>query len=379
MSDMPQIQTVKLLFVDVNEQQRAMFRMAFKMHSATNYLIIDEASGEKPDLVIVDGDSVLSSSVFQKAKAQYADSKVVFFGQNPPNITAPYLAKPIKFDSLFVNLRNLLQGNGVHVAKQNMQAATATINHGKTGSSDEVNPVPQGAKAGALKRANETVILRFDPDVGLLGAFRKILADQKDAQIMIGGKPALFVFPAISRVWVGVDSAQLKRLSQQDSLDVKIEQLNDQSLYERANATTTSTLWQLALWTANGRLVRPFKPDTVFRLARWPNLTRLAPLPESLRLSAFLTKTPINLNMLYKLMPSLEMSDIVNYVAATYLTGYLTITQQSQHKDTVASDSSTQATVDTSVALKKEHIQAAKPTREYSGGLLGRLMKKLLK
>ena len=155
--------------------------------------------------------------------------------------------------------------------------------------------------------------------------------------------------------------------------------MNDQSLYERANATTTSTLWQLALWTANGRLVRPFKPDTVFRLARWPNLTRLAPLPESLRLSAFLTKTPINLNMLYKLMPSLEMSDIVNYVAATYLTGYLTITQQSQHKDTVASDSSTQATVDTSVALKKEHIQAAKPTREYSGGLLGRLMKKLLK
>ena len=41
-----------------------------------------------------------------------------------------------------------------------------------------------------------------------------------------------------------------------------------------------------------------------------------------MRLSAFLTKTSVNLNILYKVMP-LDMADILNYLAATYVTGYL--------------------------------------------------------
>lgn len=384
MNDLPQIQTVKLLFIDVDEQQRAMFKMAFKMHSATDYQIIDEAAADKPDLVIVDGDDPLSLGTFQKAKSQYTSSKVVFFAKNPPSITAPYLAKPIKFDSLFVNLRNLLQGNGVHIATQAVQAATATISSTHTQKAVMQSAAAQSSRAQkadaaqTVKRAEETVILRFDPNKGLLGAFRKILAGQKDAQILIAGKPILLVFPAIHRVWVGVDSTLLKQLCQQDSLVVQIALIDNQSLYERANATVTSTLWQLALWSADGRLVHPFRPDTVFRLKRWPNLPRLAPLPESLRLSAFLTRTPINLNMLYKLMPSLDMADIANYIAATYLTDYLIITQQPQSQSAEV-ESSEQATIDTSETLQKEHIQAAAPTREYSGGLLGRLMKKLLK
>lgn len=42
---------------------------------------------------------------------------------------------------------------------------------------------------------------------------------------------------------------------------------------------------------------------------------------ESMRLSAFLTKTSVNLNVLYKVMP-LEMPDILNYLSATYITGF---------------------------------------------------------
>lgn len=374
MNDLPQIQTVKLLFINLDEQQQAMFKMAFKMHSATNYCVIDETDADKPDLVIVDGDNALSLDAFQAAKKAHANSVVVFFAKNPPTITAPYLAKPIKFNSLFVNLRNLLQGNGVHVAAQAVEAATAAL-QGQTSTHTASHLVSNVQTPQPAKRTEETVIQCFDPSQGLLGAFRDIVAKQKDAQILVDGQPVLFIFPAILRVWVPIDSAQLKHLCQQDALEVKTELLDNKELYERANATITSTLWQIALWTANGRLIQPFKPDTVFRLERWPNLPRLAPLPESLRLSAFLTKTPINLNMLYKLMPSLDMADIANYIAATYLTDYLVITQQPQN----TAARSMQAKINTSGTLKQEEIQAAKPTREYSGGLLSRLMKKLLK
>lgn len=34
---LPQVKTVKLLFVAMEEQQQAMFKMAFKMHNTINY------------------------------------------------------------------------------------------------------------------------------------------------------------------------------------------------------------------------------------------------------------------------------------------------------------------------------------------------------
>nr|WP_042949086.1 hypothetical protein [Kingella kingae] len=374
--DLPQVKTVKLLFVAMDEQQQAMFKMAFKMHNTTNYQVIEAGSGEKPELVIVDGDGTAGISAWQKAKGDYPGSVVVYFSKSPPSVTAPYLSKPIKFDTLFLSLRNLMQGNGVWVvhSASAMQQRAAGANPAATRPGQ---PAPQ-ATAPQNNRATEIVIPRFDPNVGLLGAFRDVLAQQRNAAITLDEKPILAVFPAIQRVWVAVDSDQLKSLCRQGNLELKIKQIPDDSnIQERANATVTSSMWQIALWTANGRLVQPLNPSTVFKLKSWPNLTRLAPLPESMRLSAFLTKTSVSLNMLYKLMP-LDMADILNYIAATYLTDYLGITQQVH--EVPAASSATQATVNTSAAPRPEQVQAAssQQPQKTSGGLLSRLMKKLL-
>ena len=64
-NNLPQVKTVKLLFVAVEEQQQAMFNMAFKMHNTTNYQVVDAASGEKPELVIVDGDTSAGVTAWQ--------------------------------------------------------------------------------------------------------------------------------------------------------------------------------------------------------------------------------------------------------------------------------------------------------------------------
>ncbi|MDK4545282.1 alpha-glucan phosphorylase [Kingella kingae] len=376
--DLPQVKTVKLLFVAMDEQQQAMFKMAFKMHNTTNYQVIEAGSGEKPELVIVDGDGTAGISAWQKAKGDYPGGVVVYFSKSPPSVTAPYLSKPIKFDTLFLSLRNLMQGNGVWVvhSASAMQQRVAGANPAATRPGQPA-PTPQ-AIAPQNNRVTEIVIPRFDPNVGLLGAFRDVLAQQRNAAITLDEKPILAVFPAIQRVWVAVDSDQLKNLCRQGNLELKIKQIPDDSnIQERANATVTSSMWQIALWTANGRLVQPLNPNTVFKLKSWPNLTRLAPLPESMRLSAFLTKTSVSLNMLYKLMP-LDMADILNYIAATYLTDYLGITQQVH--EVPAASSATQATVNTSAAPRPEQVQAAssQQPQKTSGGLLSRLMKKLL-
>ena len=49
-NNIPQVKTVKLMFVAMDEQQQAMFKMAFKMHSTTNYQVIGaDAVDERPE------------------------------------------------------------------------------------------------------------------------------------------------------------------------------------------------------------------------------------------------------------------------------------------------------------------------------------------
>lgn len=362
--ELPQVKTVKLLFVAMEEQQQAMFKMAFKMHNTTNYEVIDPASGQTPELVIVDGDAASGLAAWQKAKADYPSSVVVYFSKSPPPVTAPYLSKPIKFDTLFLSLRNLLQGNGVWVAQ------------GAAAAQQRAAAQPAPAQATHSQRTTEVLIPRFDPNVGLLGVLRKSIQQNQNSAILVDNKPVLAVFPAIQRVWIAVDAAQLRDLCSKANLDVSVKSVpEDSNLHERANATITSTIWQVALWTANGRLVQPINPNTVFRLKSWPNLTRLTELPESMRLSAFLVKTPVSLNTLYKLMP-LEMADILNYIAATYLSDYLEITQQVAE---TAQSQQTAVSRPAAVETRREETQTQHASAQKSGGsLLSRFMKKLL-
>jgi len=370
--DLPHVKTVKLLFVAMDEQQQAMFKMAFKMHNTTNYEVINVNSGEQPELVIVDGDGANGLATWQKTKHDFSSSVVVFFSKSPPAVTAPYLPKPIKFDSLFLNLRNLLQSNGIWVVRPNMANTTAP--------SQATVAQTQPAHSAHAHRSSEITIPRFDPRVGILGSFREILAHQRNAAILVDEKPVLAIFPSTQRVWIAVPPEQLRNLCRQERPNIKLKNIPDENnIQDRANATVTSTMWQVALWTANGRLVHPINPNTVFKLKGWPNLTRLTPLPEAMRLSAFLTKTSVSLNMLYKLMP-LDMADILNYIAATYLTDYLEITQQVN--EAPSAQSATRATVNTSATPRPEQVRAARAneahTQQKTGGLLSRLMKKLL-
>ncbi|MDO5355975.1 MAG: alpha-glucan phosphorylase [Conchiformibius sp.] len=373
-NSIPQVKTVKLLFVAMDEQQQAMFRMAFRMHSTTTYQVIgaDDMINERPEMVIVDGDSPMGAALWQKAKTDYPKSVVVFFSKNPPMITAPYLSKPIKFDTLFLSLRNLLQGNGVRVAHPGGAI------HNPAAAQQQINQADARTTGKTRQRAAEMIIPRFDPRRGLLGRFRDLLNQSKDTVIVFNEKPVLAVFPSSQRVWVP-DAKLLETLCRQDQPNIRVKVISESSqIQERANATVLSCMWQVAVWTASGRLVHPLTPNTMFRLKQWPNLTRLAPLPESMRLSAFLTKTTVNLNMLYKMMP-LEMADILNYIAATYLTDYLTVS-----KDTPSNAAVTTSVKSVADGMTRQQssdyddedeIEDDKPKKV---GLLGRLMKKLL-
>ncbi|MFV2029196.1 response regulator [Neisseria sp. S1] len=358
-NQLPKVKTIRVMLQEMGEQQDAVFRMAFKMHNTTNYEVVSSESENKPDMILVDTDTDNGMQRWESLRSEYTDIPVVMFSEKEPKVTAPYLPKPIKFETLFPILRSLAQGGNIFDVEQHARDR-------------------QAAAEGAGVR--KTAIRRFNPQRGLLGALKAASQGHQDVAILHEGKPVLIVFPSIQRVLLTVSATDLEKLSQDDKLHVVCKAVPDNPQWkEKAKVTIMSCLWQMAIWTAQGRLIYPMTPSTVFTLKRWPNLTRLAPVPESMRLSAFLTKTSVNLNILYKVMP-VEMTDILNYLAATSVTGFLVTDDQIAGKE--ATDNNIGGSVDVSSnvpdnQMSQDAERVVSPSAEQPRGLLQRLMRKL--
>lgn len=389
----PAVKTVHVRLLNLDEQQFAIFRMAFKMHNTTDYLLVQEGDAREPELVLVDGDVRAGAEQWQAARQRFANAKVVFFARQPPVFTAPYLAKPIRFDTLFFSLRNLLQGNGVWVAGSSGQAAASPAD-GTAGAhftkqddrralataTDLPAPVADPAATESLDKPpvrQETVsVSSFSTKGTLLGLVQQVMQQEQNTVVAVDGKPVLVIFPALKRALLAVEAEKIQAFCAQPDLVLSTKAMAlDAALREKAKIKTQALVWQLAIWTVQGRLIDPVGPDTLLQMKSWPNMTRMAFLPEATRLSAFLVKTPASLLMLYKLLP-LDIRDILNFIAAAYASGYLNIEQpleqriQQREAETLLSRNTANQTPIETAAGKSDSVP-------QSRGLLQRLMGRL--
>ena len=367
----PQVKTVHIMLLGMDERQYAMFRMAFKMHGITNYELVTVEQGIQPDMVLADADTDVE--IWKDAKNQFPDAKVVYFSSSPPPVTAPYLAKPIKFDTLFLNLKNLQQGNGIWVASSSGSSA-APVSRQTT---QETEP------AATQSHSANITIEHFDEDGGLLGEVRKAAKQDNDVAVMHNGKPVLLVFPSVQKVLLATDSETLQSLCEQKFVDLQTRVITEEHLKAKAKLSISACLWQLAIWTGNGRFPKVINKNTVFKVRNWPNLTRLAPLAESMRLSAFLTKASGSLTILHKLM-LIDNKDLADYLTAVYVTDHLIVESAGQAESQTTGAGQARAAAQTQTIQRPERVHAR--AHEDNGdeevpkqrGLLQRLMNKII-
>ena len=168
---LPKVKTIRVMLQNMGDQQDAVFRMAFKMHNTTNYEMVTPESVEQPDMVLVDTDSEEGMQNWQALKQKYTDIPVVMFSTGEPKERTPYLAKPIKFDTLFPILRSLAQGGHIYEVPEYM-------------------PSEDGAEPGS-NGVRKTTIRRFNPQRGLLGALKAASQGHQDVAVLHNGKPWL--------------------------------------------------------------------------------------------------------------------------------------------------------------------------------------------
>ncbi|MCD5364550.1 hypothetical protein LQT98_23010, partial [Chromobacterium aquaticum] len=172
-------------------------------------------------------------------------------------------------------------------------------------------------------------------------------------------------------LWLRPDCAQAQWLQPAEQLRELCRQDAPTLRAQAAGATPgvltqplPALLWQLAIWSSQGRLPAGIGADTPLRLRQWPNLTRLQALPDATRLSALLTKTPATLRIMVRLL-RVEPEHACDFLAAAHAIGLLDWRSDAPALKVISS---------APVRPGAPQTEAAAPER---AGLLSRLLQKV--
>ena len=381
LSNMP---LVKVMLLGVDARKSAIFSMAFKMHTATQFQLVEEA--QQADVLVVDTDGVEGEALWENAQTNYPNVPRVYSSILEPKFDVAYLPKPVKVETLFPVLRAALSGVVTYkVADAEAQSQNRERLSFKQQAKNYKNTLADEPEVSSAPRdvtfpADEIQV--FDATTGLLGMTRQIATQTENVALIVDNKPVLMYFPGVNRVLLAVAPDKLEELCQHADVHITVKKIGEHPEWQQhAKAQMDSCLWQFAVWTAKGRLIKEIDVNQPLALRSWPNITRLAYIPDAMRLSAFLTKSPVNLPMIYKMI-RVDIADLLNFIAASHVTNLLKV--QPVHAGVAAgvesqfSDSRNVDTGSESIGTQSNVETPAAPVRpKQSNSMLQRLLKKL--
>ena len=371
----------------VDARKTAIYSMAFKMHTATQFQLIESA--QQADVLVVDADGVEGESLWESAQSDFPEIPKVYSSILEPKFDVAYLPKPVKVETLFPVLRAALAGVVTYKVAEAEQTQGRERLSFKQQAKNYKNTLVDEPGISSIPRDvifPVEQIQSFDATTGLLGKTRQIATQTENVALIVDNKPILMFFPSVDRVLLAVAPEKLEEICQNTEIQISIKEIGDHPEWQQhAKAQMDSCLWQFAVWTAKGRLIQEIDVHQPISLRSWPNITRLAYIPDAMRLSAFLTKSPVNLPMLYKMI-RVDIADLLNFVAASHVTNLLKI-QTAQSGVTAIDegnqylsngDSTVVANTATSQTSSGEVVASPAPVRpKQSSSMLQRLLKKL--
>lgn len=166
---------------------------------------------------------------------------------------------------------------------------------------------------------------------------REARAQRVPTLITIAGADAIIALPGQDSVLLCQDMAVIRRACVDPGAPVSTRQLTPQDASARGASQCgfTALLWQISLWTSRGRLLEGIEPDTPVRLRQWPNLTRLAPTPEAMRIAALWMRFPINLRLTVRML-NVHPGHVFDFLAASHSIGILDIRESHAQAVTLA-------------------------------------------
>ncbi|MEW5892297.1 MAG: hypothetical protein AB1697_04060 [Pseudomonadota bacterium] len=376
--------TINVLTVGMDSRKQAIFRMAFKMHTLHHYRLLDDQPAGPPHLAIFDFDRPDADAAWQDFRREHPTlPTLIVTVEAPAQPPAPVLLKPIRVETLFPRLRQLLTGGEAapdapsQLPRPGQAPAPAVDAPAQPAA--ETRSAAEARPAAPRPMATGTVwperIEYFDPRQGLLGALLQARRTRTPCVISLAGSKALIVLPELDRAIALVDEHQLQAACLNDASAVSSQPLTAEDTANAEPINLTALTWQVALWSARGRLIAGFPDQAPIRLRHWPNLTRLAPVRDGIRIAAFWSRAPANLRLTVRML-GLPAEDVFSFLAASYSIGILD-SSLLKGTDRTGREPAAAAAVATSMPAQQAGAPTPSAAATERTGFLSRLLRKV--
>jgi len=378
---------LRIAVVGMGQRTQHMLQLFFEGPCKNNCVIADAYSA---DISMVDMDAVNAQSIYDEQRAKFPAHHFIVLSLENKNIdNAFYVAKPIKVGKLLAVLTKLrkqapaksrLDENSVlNGKKQSVAPQEKAI--------EETKPIKKMATAdqparrldeknttsyiGSLRQLdlNNPKDLKaacYKPKGFLQGyvehAFKLALMQNKVIRLDNSWK-AIIIYPEQNKILIDADEKQLQAACRV-KLDVfstgsglslsALPSIDDDEFSQYRMVRMDVFLWQIALWTAQGRFPEGLDLKQPVFLREWPNMTRLLLFPNAMRIAALMKEQPRTLTEISTLL-NVPQQYVFAFYSAAHSIGLAS--QATRHVDSIV-----------------EPIQAEKPKkRGIFSRILGRL------
>lgn len=173
--------------------------------------------------------------------------------------------------------------------------------------------------------AVENIWLRIDNR--LLGFLKSAMSQQKTAQsaicLAVSDDLKIYISPYARTISIAGKKLNLHELARQDfgnrQIPVTQSTMPDKDVILQLEAE--AFLWKLALYTYRGWLPEGININKPVYLKYWPNLTRLEPTPDAMRIASLLSRQPVALAFIVRIL-NIPQKHVFNFYAAANATGF---------------------------------------------------------
>ncbi len=317
----------------MDNRARDILSMAFQGPGKGFCTLVDELAA---DAFIFNMDSVDALKTWQHYHTKYPDKPSIMLSVNNPNIAdAIYVAKPIRVELLIEAITR------VRPVKKSPPSEPVSTEEEIVLSEETPAAAPESALASPApiftgSQEEEKEFCGNHPDLDLtnpteraqafyktsdyiqdqvFAAYRTAFKENVAVQIAvkINNRWELVTFlPSLNGVFTTLSDFQLRVVctAPKYCTEIKLHRYSssETQVLENGPRTKVSTqrvepfLWKIALWTSRGRLPQGTSLTDPVKLKQWPNLTRLQPIPNGLRIATILMDQPRPLRLVAKVL-----------------------------------------------------------------------------
>ena len=298
---------------------------------------------EDADTIIVDLDGKDTAQEWKIFREKFPDKPAVIMTESQVDIeNTPYVTKPAKLPELLEALKqtsNKSIAATLNVTSSNKTHKAAESLHDRLMANSSDNHVDS-----ATSTNNDEIYYR--PEKFVQGkvflAIRKANVEKRSIFIKCWSDRWIVISPGIDYLFENIKECQLRQLSLvklDDGVAISEETLSDVQITQMANTPPNEIkstpmykfMWDISVRTARGRIPHGTSIDDLYVLQRWPNLTRLAKIPNAMRMSAFWIDQPQSIkNVAEKL--GVDIKEVFTFFSAATAAGLMILAQRKSDK-----------------------------------------------